>query len=250
MGDGDIFDELGFREDGGDLEHLAGALAVGGGDDGGLHVDEPVVLEEEVGGVGQAVLYSGHCGVYAGADSQMGDLAQVFVGEVVAAQRVFLVVALAQDLDVVRGRVLDAQLDLLALANGLNKSTLDPEAISLLGLLQVLPPSQLVVSNNLQWRRTRPINQLNKDEGILLRQPRRVGPASHQNLLTNILGVVPQNLINSEYLANEARRLTPLTQFLRHLEVEGLVHPLVDALDEFGQGEVNVDRDDVGDGLR
>ena len=37
---------------GGHLEHLAGTLAVAGGDDGGVHVDKAPVLEEAVDGVG------------------------------------------------------------------------------------------------------------------------------------------------------------------------------------------------------
>ncbi len=40
------------RVDGGDVEHLAGALAVARGDDGGVHVDEAAVLEEAVDGGG------------------------------------------------------------------------------------------------------------------------------------------------------------------------------------------------------
>ena len=62
---------------GGHPEHLAGALAVGGGDDGGVDIDEAPVLEEAVDGVGRHAPHPEGGGEQVGAGPQVGDGAQV-----------------------------------------------------------------------------------------------------------------------------------------------------------------------------
>ena len=61
------------RVDGGDVEHLAGALAVVRGDDGGVHVDEATVLEEAMDGSG------GHGAHAEDGAEQVGARAQVLL---------------------------------------------------------------------------------------------------------------------------------------------------------------------------
>jgi len=53
------------------LEHLSGALAVAGGDEGGVHVQEAVGLEELMRGKGQGVADAGHRADGVGSRPQM-----------------------------------------------------------------------------------------------------------------------------------------------------------------------------------
>ena len=59
------------------LEHLPRTLAVAGGDDGGVDIDEAPVLEEGVYGVGRHGPDPEHGGEQVGTGPQMGDGAQV-----------------------------------------------------------------------------------------------------------------------------------------------------------------------------
>ena len=61
---------------GGHLEHLPGALAVAGGDDGGVDVDEAPVLEEAVDGVGGGAAHPEGGGEQVGPGPQVLDGAQ------------------------------------------------------------------------------------------------------------------------------------------------------------------------------
>ena len=61
---------------GGHLEHLAGALAVAGGDDGRVDIDEAPVLEEAVDGVGSHAPHPKGSGKQVGPGAQMLDGAQ------------------------------------------------------------------------------------------------------------------------------------------------------------------------------
>ena len=58
-----------LRQNGGHLEHLAGTLAIGGGDNRGVNVEETSLLEEKMSGKGQVVADTGDStdGVSAGA---------------------------------------------------------------------------------------------------------------------------------------------------------------------------------------
>ena len=60
----------------GDVEHLTGALAIGGGDDWGLDVDEVPLLKEAVYGVGEDVAHAEGRAEGVTADPEVGDLAQ------------------------------------------------------------------------------------------------------------------------------------------------------------------------------
>ena len=62
--------------EGGHLEHLAGALTVGAGDDGGLDIDEAPALEELVDGVGRRGADAEGSGEQVGAGAQMLDSTQ------------------------------------------------------------------------------------------------------------------------------------------------------------------------------
>ena len=62
---------------GGHAEHLPRALAVAGGDDGGVDVDEALVLEEAVDGVGRHTAHPECRGEEVGAGPQMGDGTQI-----------------------------------------------------------------------------------------------------------------------------------------------------------------------------
>ena len=64
--------------EGGHLEHLAGALTVGAGDDGGLDIDEAPALEELVDGVGRHGADAERGGKQIGAGPQVLDGAQEF----------------------------------------------------------------------------------------------------------------------------------------------------------------------------
>ncbi len=61
-------------------EHLAGALAVGGGDDGGVDIDEAAILEEAVDRVGRHAPHPEGGGEQVGAGPQVLDGAQVLHG--------------------------------------------------------------------------------------------------------------------------------------------------------------------------
>ena len=61
-----------FRVQGGHPEHLAGAFAVRGGDDGGVHVDKAPVLEELVNGEGRHRPDPEGCGEEVGPGAQVG----------------------------------------------------------------------------------------------------------------------------------------------------------------------------------
>ena len=62
---------------GGHLEHLPRALAVAGGDDGGVNVDKAPVLEEAVDGVSGHAPHPEGGGEEVGSGPQVGDGAQV-----------------------------------------------------------------------------------------------------------------------------------------------------------------------------
>lgn len=66
-------------KNGGDLEHLAGALAIGGGDDGRVDVKESALLEELMCRVSQVVADASHSSNQVGAGSQVGLLTKELV---------------------------------------------------------------------------------------------------------------------------------------------------------------------------
>ena len=68
LGQGDV-----LQVHGGDLEHLAGTLAVGAGDQGRVDVDEVTLLEELVDGVGGQGADAEHSLEGVGSRAQMGD---------------------------------------------------------------------------------------------------------------------------------------------------------------------------------
>ena len=86
---------------GGDPEHLARALAVGGGQDGRMGVDEAVLLEEAVDGVGRHAAHPERRVEGVGAGAQGGHGAQVLHAHLLLLQGVVLRGAGAQDLDAV-----------------------------------------------------------------------------------------------------------------------------------------------------
>ena len=73
---------------GGDPEHLAGAFAVAGGDDGGVDVDKAPVLEEAVDGVGRHAAHPEHGGEQVGPGPQVLDGPQVLHGVALLLERV------------------------------------------------------------------------------------------------------------------------------------------------------------------
>ncbi len=60
-----------------DAEHLSGAFAVIGGDDGGVNPVEAALMEEAVDSLSQGVAHAGHGTNEVGAGTQVGKLAQV-----------------------------------------------------------------------------------------------------------------------------------------------------------------------------
>lgn len=108
-------------EDSGHLEHLSGALAVRGCDDGRVDVLEATVLEEQMRGEGQVVSHSSHSADQVRAGSQVSDLAQVFISVSLLSKRVLSSVTMTNDLDemsAVRSR--DLQLKELTLGGTLD----------------------------------------------------------------------------------------------------------------------------------
>ena len=82
----------------GDLEHLTGTLAVGSGQQGRVGVDEAVLLEELVDGVGSHAAHA-ECGVEGvGAGAQGGHGAQILHAHLLFLQRILVGGAVAQDL--------------------------------------------------------------------------------------------------------------------------------------------------------
>ena len=159
---------------GGHLEHLAGALAVGGGDDGGVDVDKAPVLEEAVDGVGRHRAHPEHRGKEVGAGAQMLDGAQIlhrvalFLKGIVRGGR-----PLHRD-----GRRLDLQ-RLLGLG-GEHHGAGDDK-----GRAHVLPGNLLVVvqhprvHDHLQILEAGAVVELDKAEGFHI--PDGAGPAHHRN---------------------------------------------------------------------
>ena len=76
------------RVDGGDVEHLAGALAVARGDDGGVHVDEAAILEEAMDGSGGHGAHAEDGAEQVGARAQVLLSAQELHGGALLLQRV------------------------------------------------------------------------------------------------------------------------------------------------------------------
>ena len=75
---------------GGDAEHFAGTLAIAGGDDRGVDVDEIALLEEPVDGVGHAAADAEHRAVEVGARPEVGDAAQELGAVAFFLQRIVL----------------------------------------------------------------------------------------------------------------------------------------------------------------
>lgn len=126
---GDLSDGLvGLGQDSGHLEHLAGTLTIGGGDDGGVDVQETSLLEEQVGREGQVVADTSHRTDGVGTGSQVRNLSQVLVSVLLLSQRILAWVAGANNLSEVPAiwsRYL--KFEGLTLSRTLDKSTLDLE---------------------------------------------------------------------------------------------------------------------------
>ena len=90
---------MGLWKDGGDLEHLACTLAVGGSDDGRVDVQESALLEELMCRVSQVVADASHSSNQVGAGSQVGLLTKELVRVLLlSSKRVCLRVAVSKDL--------------------------------------------------------------------------------------------------------------------------------------------------------
>jgi len=108
--------------EGGHEEHLAGALAVAGGDDGRVEIEEAAVLEELVGRRRQAVADPRHGAEGVRPGPQVGHLAQVLEAVALLLERIALgILDPADHLDLRR-----QHLDGLSLARRLAQLALDP----------------------------------------------------------------------------------------------------------------------------
>ena len=108
--------------EGGDLEHLAGALAVGGGDQRRVEVEEAALVEEGVDGVGHVVAHAHDGSEGVGAGAQVADFTEKLHGVALFLKGVGVGVGFAVDDD-----AFGLHLDGLARALALDECALDAD---------------------------------------------------------------------------------------------------------------------------
>ena len=113
----------GLEVEGRDLEHLARALGVGGGDEGRVDVVEAALLEELVDGEGHAVADPGHRAEGIGPGPEVGDLAEELEGVGLLLEGIALGGGLADD-----GEASGLDLELLARGGRGDEAAFDADA--------------------------------------------------------------------------------------------------------------------------
>ena len=182
---------------GGHPEHLAGALAVAGGDDGGVDVDEAPVLEEGVDGVGRHAAHPEGGGEQVGAGPQVLDGAQVLHA-----------VALLLEGVVGGGGALHRDGGGLDLQGLLGLGGEDHRAGDDEGGAHVLPGDLLIVGqdvgvhDDLQVLEAGAVVELDEAEGLHV--PDGAGPAADGDRLPAELLLVGENLRNGRAFQSES----------------------------------------------
>mmetsp|Transcript_1845 Transcript_1845/g.2415 ORF Transcript_1845/g.2415 Transcript_1845/m.2415 type:complete len:522 (-) Transcript_1845:168-1733(-) len=159
-------------------EHLARALAVGGGDERRLQVLEALTLEEVVRGVGQLRAHARDGGDGVGARAQVRFLAEELHGGALLLQGVAVARALAHQLHRV-----GADLELLALAWALDDGAPHRNRASGGQLLHLLVRVDLRLSHHLQSFHAGTVVHLDESERFLISGG--ADPAFHDNLISN-----------------------------------------------------------------
>ena len=157
----------------GDLEHLTGTFAVGSGQQGRVGVDEAVLLEELVDGVGSHAAHA-ECGVEGvGAGAQGGHGAQILHAHLLFLQGVLVCGAVAQDLHAV-----GVQLKGLLCLRGQDDAAHDAQAAVQAGVDDLLVVCQLAcLQHDLQGLEAAAVRQ--GDEADVLGITDVLGPAAH-----------------------------------------------------------------------
>mmetsp|Transcript_29576 Transcript_29576/g.84843 ORF Transcript_29576/g.84843 Transcript_29576/m.84843 type:complete len:703 (+) Transcript_29576:138-2246(+) len=174
---------LGIRHQGRHLEHLAGTLAVRGGDERRVHVDEVPLTEELVRGVGQGVAHAGHGADDGGAGSKVPDGTEKLHAVLALGHRVVRGVHAAEKLDLVV-RFLEQELHGL-----LGRRALDQHAVAHHGgagaaaALEALVARHGRVQDHLQTSWARTIGELQKHDLLLVTHG--ADPSADADLATN-----------------------------------------------------------------
>jgi len=87
-----------LRENSCNLEHLSSTLAVRGGDDRSVDVEETSLLEEKMSGESEVVTNTTHSTNGVGTRTQMSNFSQVLIGMLLLGQRILARVTRSDDL--------------------------------------------------------------------------------------------------------------------------------------------------------
>ena len=175
----------------GDLEHLTGSFTIRGSYDGSVDIQEASVLEECMSGKGQCVSNPRHSSESVGSSSQMGVLPEsLHHGPTLDW---ILAVSVSKALDEVVLDVIDCQLKWLTRLGRLNKSTLNHQGSSSIGLSSKSIALYFALSNHLQALEAAAVVQLDEGE-LLLVHSSLLGPTSNSNgLADEFLVTLPQS---------------------------------------------------------
>ena len=177
------------------LEHLARALAVGAGDDGGVDVDEAAALEELVHGIGRRAANAEGRGEEVRARAQVLDGAQVF-----DAVALFLQGIVGRrhtlDLDL---RCLDLE-RLLGLGRQHDRAAHDQRGADVLRGDLLIIGKRICVHHDLQIAEARAVIQLDESEGLHIADGLR--PAAYGDACAAVLLFVGEERGNSHSFHN------------------------------------------------
>jgi len=119
---------VGFRQDGGDLEHFSSTFTIRGGDNRSVDIQKALALEKDVSSLGKRVSDSDHGRDVLGSGSQVSDFSQIFQSVTLLGHGIGLGFKDGSDnLDVVVFSIIDLDFDGLALSGTLDESSLDSE---------------------------------------------------------------------------------------------------------------------------
>ena len=177
------------------LEHLARALAVAAGDDGGVDVDEAAALEELVHGVGRRASHAESRGEEVRARAQMLNGAQIFDAVALLLQGI---VGAGRALDLDLGR-LDLE-RLLGLGRQHHRAAHDERGADVLRGDLLIIRKRIRVHHHLQIAEARAVVQLDESKGFHIADGLR--PAAHGDAFAAVALAVGEDRGNSHSFHN------------------------------------------------
>jgi hypothetical protein len=241
----DISDVSGLREDGGNLEHCSGSLAIGCCDERCLDVKEAVVLEKLMGCEGHVVLDSGHGRDDLGPGSKMGNVSQGFQVDVLAVERVLVIVTAAKDNGFFERFAAEFHLDGLTFSRRFDDFPGESEGIVFLCLFEVFPVGNGVLDDNLKGYVVGSINKFDEQQCVFGLQSGFSCPADYSNDLIDIVLPISQKVSQSEGASHKIGGLMFFVELFGYFIGVGSVESVFCTFDLVREWEIDFHRDNV-----